>query len=248
MKATKFFDHGHQWIMFGRDSEKPESIIDTNQYMVVAGNRALLMDPGGIEVFAPMLGAILHHVKVDEITDLFASHQDPDIISSLGLWDQVLPHAKLHAPWLWESFLRHFGMNNIQYAAIPDEGSTIRVGDIDLELIPAHYLHASGNFHVYDPKAKILMSGDIGAALETNDSPLFVEDFDAHIPQIDMFHQRWMPSNRAKNDWIKRVRKLEIDFMAPQHGRIYKGDDVKRFLDWFEALEVGLAIPTQGLN
>jgi len=28
--------------------------------------------------------------------------------------------------------------------------------------------------------------------------------------------------------------------MCPQHGRIFKGDNVKRFLDWFEALEVGL--------
>ena len=61
MKSTKFYDNGHQWIVFGRDPEKPESIIDTNQYMVIDGNRTLLMDPGGIEIFAPMLGAILHH-------------------------------------------------------------------------------------------------------------------------------------------------------------------------------------------
>jgi len=49
-------------------------------------------------------------------------------------------------------------------------------------------------------------------------------------------------SNRAKNDWIKRVRALDIEYMAPQHGRIFKGDDVKRFLDWFEKLDVGVAI------
>jgi flavorubredoxin len=30
--------------------------------------------------------------------------------------------------------------------------------------------------------------------------------------------------------------------MAPQHGRIFRGDDVKRFLDWFEALQVGIAV------
>ena len=242
MKATKIFDNGHQWIMFGRDPEKPESIIDTNQYMVVAGKRAMIMDPGGIEVFAPMLGAVLHHAKVDEITDLFASHQDPDIISSLGLWDQALPHATLHSPWLWEGFLRHFGMNNIQYAAIPDEGSTLNLGSIELEFIPAHYLHSSGNFHVYDKKAKILMSGDVGAALEACEAPLYVEDFEEHIPKMKMFHQRWMPSNRAKNDWIRRVRELDIEYMAPQHGRIFKGDNVKRFLDWFEELDVGTAI------
>ncbi len=243
MKATTIYDKGHQWIMFGRDPEKPESIIDTNQYMIVAGNRALLMDPGGIEVFAPMLGAILHHAKVDEITDIFASHQDPDIISSLGLWDQALPHAKLHSPWLWEGFLRHFGMNNIEYVGIPDEGNELNLGEVDVRFIPAHYLHSSGNFHVYDPKAKILMSGDVGAALEASEAPLFVEDFDEHIPKMEMFHKRWMPSNRAKNDWVKRVRTLDIEYMAPQHGRIFKGENVARFIDWFEALEVGVAIP-----
>lgn len=244
MKSTKIYDNGHQWFMFGRDPEKPESIIDTNQYMIVTDERALLMDPGGIEVFAPMLGAILHHANVEHITDLFASHQDPDIISSLGLWDQALPHAKLHAPWIWESFLRHFGMENIQYVGIPDEGSELNLGTVNLKFIPAHYLHASGNYHVYDPKARILMSGDVGAALESDQSPIFVEDFEEHIPKMKMFHQRWMPSNRAKNDWIKRVRELEIDYLAPQHGRIFKGENVTKFLDWFEALEVGTAITT----
>ncbi|MCK4743241.1 MAG: MBL fold metallo-hydrolase [Sulfuriflexus sp.] len=242
MKVTKIFDKGHQWFMFGRDPEKADSIIDTNQYMIVAGERALLMDPGGIEVFAPMLGAILHHAKADQITDLFASHQDPDIISSLGLWDQALPEARLHAPWIWEGFIRHFGMNNIEYVGIPDEGNTLNLGLINLEFIPAHYLHASGNYHVYDPVAKILMSGDVGAALESPEGPIYVDDFDEHVTRMKMFHQRWMPSNRAKNDWISRVRKLDIEQMAPQHGRIFKGDDVKRFLDWFEELEVGTAI------
>ena len=245
MKVTKIYDDGHQWLMFGRDPEKPESIIDTNQYMIVAGERALLMDPGGIEVFAPMLGAILHHAKADQITDLFASHQDPDIISSLGLWDQALPQARLHAPWIWEGFIRHFGMNNIEYVGIPDEGSTINLGSIELQLIPAHYLHASGNYHVYDPVGKILMSGDVGAALESPEGPIFVDDFNEHIPRMKMFHQRWMPSNRAKNDWIRRVRELDIEYMTPQHGRIFKGDDVQTFLDWFEQLEVGTAIPSE---
>jgi flavorubredoxin len=242
MKSTVLFDESHKWIMFGRDENKPEGIIDTNQYMIVDGHRALLMDPGGIEVFAPMLGAILHHTHIDTITDLFASHQDPDIISSLGLWDQALPNAKLHAPWLWEGFLRHFGMNHIEYAPIPDEGLTLTLDRADIQFVPAHYLHASGNYHVYDAEAKILMSGDVGAALEPTNSPLYVEDFDEHVGKMKMFHQRWMPSNRAKRDWIDRVSKLDIEYMAPQHGRIFRGDDVKRFLEWFDALEVGIAV------
>jgi len=240
MKTTEIVKNGRaKWLMFGRDADKPEKIIDTNQYMLVTEQRALLMDPGGVELFAPMLASVLKHASVEQVTDLFASHQDPDIISSLGLWDQALPNAVLHSPWLWEGFIRHFGMENIEYQAIPDEGGTIDLSGYRVELVPAHYLHSSGNFNVYDPQTKVLMSGDIGAALEPIDAPLYVEDFDEHIPKMEGFHRRWMPSNSAKQGWINRVRNLDIDYMAPQHGRIFTGDNVTRFLDWFERLEVG---------
>lgn len=242
MKSTVIYDEGHQWVVLGRDPDKPEKIIDTNQYLVSNGARTLLADPGGIEIFSAMLGETLRHTSVEQITDLFASHQDPDIISSLGLWDVALPKARLHAPWLWEGFIRHFGLNNIEYVPLPDEGATLHLGDVELQFIPAHYVHSSGNFHIYDPKAKILMSGDVGAALEAGDVPMFVEDFDQHVRHMKMFHQRWMPSNRAKRDWVQRVRQLDIDIMAPQHGRLFRGDDVQRFLDWFDELEVGVAI------
>lgn len=244
MKVVKLHEgRSHQWLVFGRDDERPSKIIDTNQYMIKTTNHAIMLDPGGIELFSAMLAAVVHHVPINQITHLFASHQDPDIISSLGLWDKTLPHAELHAPWLWEGFLRHFGCNSIRYNPLPDEGKSIRLDDIELQFIPAHYMHSSGNFSVYDPQAKILMSGDIGAALLPDGAPLFVEDFDAHVDKMRLFHQRWMPSNRAKKDWIRRVRQLDIEYMAPQHGAIFKGRDVQRFLDWLDELEVGTGIP-----
>ena len=241
MKVKTIYENGsHKWLVFGRDPDKADGIIDTNQYMVTSKDNSLLMDPGGVELFSAMLAMVIKEVPVEKITHLFASHQDPDIISSLGLWDQALTTATLHSPWLWEGFIRHFGMNNITYAPIADDGGSIQLDSVNLQFIPAHYLHSSGNINVYDPVAKILMSGDIGAALEGENAPLFVEDFDQHISKMKMFHQRWMPSNKAKNDWVERVRKLDIEMMCPQHGRIFRGDDVKKFLDWFEELEVGI--------
>jgi len=244
MQAIKIYEDGpHEWIVFGRDPNKPEKVIDTNQYMIMVNGRAFLLDPGGVELFAPMLAAIVHYTSVDDIVALFASHQDPDIISSLGLWDKVLPDVKLYAPWMWEGFIRHFGCEQIDYAPIGDDGDVVDIGGEKFHFIPAHYCHSSGNFSVYDPKAKILMSGDIGAALLPDEAPMYVENFDAHVQYMKGFHQRWMPSNAAKNAWVARIRALDVELMCPQHGAIFRGDDVTRFLDWFEALEVGSAIP-----
>jgi len=140
MKVKTIYENGsHKWLVFCRDPDKVDGIIDTNQYLVTSKNNSLLMDPGGIELFSVMLANVIKEVPVEKITHLFASHQDPDIISSLGLWDQALSTATLHSPWLWESFIRHFGMNNITYAPIPDEGGSIKLDDVTLQYIPAHY-------------------------------------------------------------------------------------------------------------
>jgi len=237
-----FKDDDHEWIMMGRDPEKPDQIIDTNQYMVTTASQAIILDPGGIELYAPMLAAVLRHVPLENIRYLFASHQDPDIISSLGLWDKTLQNATLYAPWLWESFIRHFGMDNIKYHSIKDEGGSVDLDGCTLQFVPAHYLHSSGNFHVYDSRAKILMSGDVGAALEPISAPVFVEDFAKHVDYMRGFHQRWMPSNRAKHNWIARVRELDIEIMAPQHGRLFRGEAIAEFLEWFSNLDVGTAV------
>ncbi|WP_428771222.1 MBL fold metallo-hydrolase [Vibrio sp.] len=242
MQSKLLYEQGqHRWIVFARDPEKPDKIIDTNQYMIVHRDQAILLDPGGIELFSAMLGCVVKEVPIEHIKYLFASHQDPDIISSLGLWDKALPSAVLHSPWLWEGFIRHFGMESIEYRPIRDEGGKIQLAGKEIHFIPAHYMHSSGNFSVYDPEAKIMMSGDIGAALDKPEAPFFVEDFDGHIAKMEYFHRRWMPSNQAKNDWIERVSKLEIDMLCPQHGGIFRGDNVKRFLDWLYTLEVGIA-------
>lgn len=243
MRSISIFKDGdHEWIMMGRDPEKPDQIIDTNQYMVTTASQAIILDPGGIELYAPMLAAVLRHVPLENIRYLFASHQDPDIISSLGLWDKTLQNATLYAPWLWESFIRHFGMDNIKYHSIKDEGGSVDLDGCTLQFVPAHYLHSSGNFHVYDSRAKILMSGDVGAALEPISAPVFVEDFAKHVDYMRGFHQRWMPSNRAKHNWIARVRELDIEIMAPQHGRLFRGEAIAEFLEWFSNLDVGTAV------
>ncbi len=243
MKAQRLFQQGElQWIVLGRDPAKPDYVIDTNEYLIVHQGRGLLMDPGGTEIFPEVVNGISEYCSVDSIDHIFGSHQDPDILSSLSLWLSVCPQAKIHVPWVWTGFITHFGCDQSSMVPVPDEGGEIDVAGHRVQLIPAHYLHSSGNLHLYDPTAKILFSGDVGAALMPEaDAPLVVKDFDAHTAYMETFHRRWMPSNRARDQWLERVRALDIDMLCPQHGAIFKGDDVQRFFDWFEGLELGCA-------
>lgn len=243
MKSQVLYQHDDlAWVVMGRDPDKPNDVIDTNEYLIVHKGEGLLMDPGGTEIFPEVVNAVSEHVAVDKITNIFGSHQDPDILSSLALWLRVCPNARIHVPWVWAGFITHFGCDQSMIDSVPDEGGEIDLVGHKVQMIPAHYLHSSGNLHIYDPTTRIYFSGDVGAALLPDDqTQMFVTDFDAHCAYMEGFHKRWMPSNKARDEWVERVRGLEIDMHCPQHGAIFRGPDVERFLDWFSGLELGSA-------
>ncbi|MCB6183547.1 FprA family A-type flavoprotein [Leeia sp. TBRC 13508] len=241
-QAKTIFQQGnHSWTIIARDPSKFGYIIDTNEYLITSGNDTLLTDPGGSEIFPAVFSAICTVIDPLGIKALFASHQDPDIISSLGLWLDFNPKLRCYTSRLWTGFIPHFGGDDKTLIGIPDEGMTLSLGELSVEVVPAHYLHSSGNMQLYDPVAKILFSGDVGAALMPDDqNEMYVSNFDRHIEFARGFHQRWMGSAEAKLDWCERVAALDIDMMCPQHGAIYQGADVMRFINWFAELPIGL--------
>ncbi|MBU2729623.1 oxygen-binding di-iron domain-containing protein [Acidithiobacillus caldus] len=229
------------WIVYDQDEER---VIDSNIYVMESDGEALILDPGGFEIFPQVFAAVVEAIPPDAIRTAFVSHQDPDIASSLPLWNACNPKIQWYIPKLWDGFIRHYGALDATFVDIPDEGMEIRIGGQTLQILPAHYLHSSANFHVYDPVAKVLFSGDVGAALLPKGHSAFLdrrrpEAFGEHIAHAKYFHERWMPSNEAKRDWCDRVRQLDVQYLCPQHGAIYQGEHVQRFLDWFEALPVG---------
>lgn len=242
MKATELFRSGdHRWLVFGQDPAKPEQAIDTNQVVICNGPEAMLLDPGGPEIFPSVVAALTKKVTIGAIRHILISHQDPDIGSALGLWRRICrPDVNVHLSWMWASFVAHFDATG-HYCAIPDEGYHVPLGSRTLQIVPGHYLHSPGNFGLYDPTAKILFSGDIGASVFPGQQPasFFVENFDQHIPAMLGFHQRWMPSAAARDAWVQMVRTLHVEMIVPQHGLIFRGQDVPRFLDWLQSVELG---------
>ncbi|KJJ86114.1 metallo-beta-lactamase family protein [Candidatus Omnitrophus magneticus] len=244
MEVVLYDDKGHKYVLIGFADSKDENSIPSNQYLITQGKTAALLDPGGFGLFPVLISRVLKHTAIENIEAIILSHQDPDVNGGLNIWEEITK-AKIYISRLWTRFLPHYelkGAANI--VPVEDEGAEIHLSsNLTLKIIPAHFLHSPGHINVYDPVAKILFSGDIGASvLPCSNNQLFVEDFDAFLPCIEGFHKRYMSSNKALRMWIKAIENLDINIIAPQHGYLYKGETIDKFIKWLYDLKCGVDI------
>jgi len=228
----------HKNVMFEDLTEG--GMVQANQHLIVSGDEAILLDPGGHKVYTKLIGALSTALAPAKLTHLFFSHQDPDIVAAANGW-LMMTDATGYLSELWLRFVQHFGVDDLvvkRIHPIPDHGMVLPVGKTELRLIPAHFLHSPGNFQVWDPVSRILYSGDLGASVGPHGTE--VTDFDAHVPLMDAFHRRFMASPAALRAWAAMARTLDPQVIAPQHGAALVGrEQVKRFVDWIEGIPCG---------
>lgn len=241
------FDNGqHRCLCF--DNLVSGDGVQSNQFLILDHDQSILLDPGGDLTYTPLSLALSRHMKVETLTYVFASHQDPDIIAALDKW-LLHTKAKVICSRLWARFLPHLTANYLAVShgistydriiALPDRGQSLPLGNCQLKAVPAHFLHSVGNFQLYDPISKILFSGDMGASLVEDAQP--VTDFAAHLSSMEGFHRRYMASNKVCRLWADMVRKMDVEMIVPQHGRPFVGKAmINTFLDWIGQLECGM--------
>ena len=236
---TLFESGDHKNIMFHDLSGG--LMVQSNQHIVIDGRESLLLDPGGHKVYTNLLMEMSLDTTPGDIKHIFFSHQDPDVLAAANGWLMVTD-AEAYLPETWTRFIPHFGVDDFlvkRLNGIPDKGMEIQLNGHTMLVIPAHFLHSPGNFHLYDPVSKILYTGDLGVSL--GQDYFKVEDFERHIRFMEPFHQRFMAGSRAVNTWAKAIKDLDIEIIAPQHGAVFPNlTMVEKFIDWVTSLECGL--------
>ena len=235
-------DDEHKFVWLGSESKYREGAVQTMQYLIIDRGRGFLLDPGGVHLFARVVNAVSRFISVDKIDAIFFSHQDPDVSSGIALWLGITK-AKVYISDLWVRFLPHFGIvDTARVVGIPDKGMDIALSSGSrMRCVPSHFMHSPGQFGLFDERSGILFTGDIGAAVfdESNET-VFVENFNDHIPLIKGFHARYMAANRIVRRWTEQIRRLNPRMLAPQHGAIYKDENVDNFLNWLAELQCGV--------
>lgn len=250
MPVDLYRSSNHRCVAFN-DLVRGEDGVQANQFLVLHDEYSALIDPGGALLYTPVSMAVGRYLPLKQLTYIFASHQDPDVIGSADRW-LMYTNATICCSRLWGRFVPHSVPHYMdaggqdRYLLIPDEGVDIPFGSSVLRALPAHFLHSVGNFQFYDPISKILFSGDLAASMVDEFSPVEGKAaFDAHVGSMAGFHRRYMASNRACRVWADMARGLDISMIVPQHGRPIAGKEaVTAFIDWLENLECGVDLLT----
>ncbi len=253
MAIELFNDGKHVCLMFNDLVDDTGSdAVQANQFLIVSDGEGALIDPAGNMTYNALIMAMQHYFPFKNLKYIFASHQDPDIVASLNKWLSATD-CTLYVSALWERFVPHFCTGNRtigRMIGIPDQGMVIPMRDTRMVAVPAHFLHAEGNFQFYDSKAKILFSGDMGASLVHHDKiakPITTKaEFTAHLQYMEGFHRRYMVSSKVVRFWANMVREMDVEMLVPQHGRWFKGKEaINAFLDWADNLRCGIDLFSQ---
>jgi flavorubredoxin len=241
MSIELYRDEKHLRLMFCNLSRDQGEAVQSNQFLLLNGKSGAIIDPGGNLAYNELYVGLTKHFPPHQLEAILASHADPDIIASLDRWMTSSP-AKVYISRLWERFAPHFckpGKTEDRIIGIPDPGMHIKLGDSEIVALPAHFMHAEGNFQFWDPVSRILFSGDLGASLG-GEPERIVTSLKDHLPRMEGFHRRYMVSNKIMRLWARMVRQLPIRMIVPQHGAPMAGPAIAEFIDWVEGLQCGV--------
>jgi len=240
---------GVYWV--GRRSDLD---FEMNVYLrVFEGNGQqlnMLIDPGpspDFEVVSTKVEKVLGPNTPLHLA--FINHQDPDVCINTIFFQRHYPSLQVVASEDTWRLIRFYGLKKDRF--IPVE--RFKTGRIKLptghrlRFIPTPYAHFRGACALYDEEAAILFSGDLfGGLSETPD--LYADE--SYWEGVKIFHQIYMPANIALKKAVENFRTMArgMEMIAPQHGKIIKGNLMQDFMNRLEALPVGLDLETSSMT
>ena len=239
LEKTPLFDlDGHRIYWLGITNE---TAFRCNTYLIADGDQHLLVDPGSRSFFPQVRERVAQIIDPSRITGLVICHQDPDVGASMVDWLDIAPTAKVFTTPRTNVLLPHYGKSDYQHYNVSQEPILVLPSGRRLRFIEAPFLHFPGAFTTYDETSRFLLSGDVWAALDLNWT-LVVDDFESHIPSMDLFHQDYMASNIAARGFVQKLDGLDIQAILPQHGSIIPASFVPAALDYLRNLRCGMDI------
>ena len=215
----------------------------TNSYLIIEGKEAVLIDPGSqvdYKIVNTKVSAVLKKKSIKKISTIILHHQDPDLCGSTCLFEKG-NDLGVYTPERSAVFMKFYGIKSFVTPISTDgEIFEFKTGR-RLKFYLTPYCHSPGAMITYDEKNMILFSSDIFGAFN-NKWELYVDQINSktHLDSMKRFMEPFMASNQAMNNTIKKMEKLDIKMICPQHGSIIR-KDTSKWINELKKMKFGTA-------
>ena len=203
------------------------NMISINIFVVVDENVSII-DTGSQQVARDFLEAVKKIVKMDEISNIFLTHEHLDHMGGLPEFASEAYNARIYAH---KSLRIQLGFMGLATGIISLEGrEVIPIGNRRIRIIHAPIETLSKVVYLLEPDG-ILFSGDyFGQLSEFNWSPISEKPLKEIVEEIKKFHEGLGYTKEEINKYLKPLLKYNIKILAPAHGSIIK-EDTKKIIE-----------------
>ncbi len=210
----------HEGLWWVGDTQAERS-LRCNPYLLIEGGSKILFDPGSVLDAEIIIEQVKSLTPIEEIDAIVLSHQDPDLCSSLPLFEQHGFSGVLCCHERTASIIIFYGINSQFYHVNTHKYHYNLKDGSHIKFLPAPYLHFPGAIMTYLPKQRTLLSGDLFGAFSKNWS-LYAGD--EYAEAMKSFHESYMPSHNILQPVMEQLLSYDIQTICPQHGSIITGD------------------------
>ncbi len=210
-------------------------------YLIKNGDESILVDPGSMLEFKETVRKVKTIVDMKSIKYIVLHHQDPDLVAAVPEIEKLIDRDDLlivtHSRM--SLLIKHYLVTSDYYEIDKNDNQLTTPNGFRLDFRTTPYCHSPGAFVSYEPRTKTLFSGDIFGGLE--ESWEFYAD-ETYFEKAKQFHQEYMPSKDIFNYALKKIEKLDINLIAPQHGSIIEKKYIAKLIEDMKNLDCGLYI------
>jgi len=222
-----------------------DAVLPCNPYLLLDGDEAVIIDPGSVPHFPIVATKIVSVVNPQRISTIIEQHQDPDLCGALPVLEDLIgaPNLRIAAHSVSIYLITYYGITSAFYP-VDQHHYQLRFGNgRTLRFIHLPNLHAPGALATYDEQTKVLFSGDLFGGLAEEWSLYATPDTKQGVTT---FHQRLMPSQVLLRRGLERLKGLDIEIIAPQHGSIIPRQDIPEYFQTLWNLRCGWDLEQEG--
>lgn len=221
----------------------PDDPFQCHPYLLEAGDRSVLVDPGSELTIDVTLAKVREVVDLDQIGTILLHHSDPDCADAVHRLGTILrDDVHIVTEWRSELLLRHLAprfpittIEDLDWKLDLDPGRT-------LQFLLTPYLHFPGAFVTHDTSTQALFTADLFGGFNHHGRLWATgpEDFD----DLRLFHEHYMPSREILMSGLAMIRGRfgKPSVLLPQHGYVIPAHLVDAMFEALYQLDCGVML------